>query len=265
MLNLFRNLCLSGIGLRRNFCGIARETELLFDFGSAVRVRGHAPAAKRFKGSLELYFAEQKRKQEAREEAERGEEQDPKRLKTDPDPTPGKTGKVGGSGEEKKKEEQKKKKEEQNIEEKKHEDGKDEDGKGATGAKKEDVVVCQFKKATLVVKAGKLVLRSEKGEKVANHKVLLKVEAGEMKESEDVPSTAPGLFSFESANSLVVDVADAKVMSIGTLAKAKAAAKLFAHASFPKGSPPPKFALTATHSPTLAHDHTHAPGHAYDL
>ena len=242
MQKMFRNLCLSGIGLRRNFCGIARETELLFDFGSAVLVRGHAPAAKRFKGSLELYFAEQKKKQEAREEAERGEEQDPKRLKTDPDPTPGKTGKEGGSGEEKKKEEQKKKKEEQNIEEKKHEDGKDEDGKGATGAKKEDVVVCQFKKATLVVKAGKLVLRSEKGEKVANHKVLLKVEAGEMKESEDVPSTAQGLFSFESANSLVVDAADAKVMSIGALAKAKAAAKLFAHASFPKGSPPPKFA-----------------------
>ena len=125
MQKMFRNLCLSGIGLRRNFCGIARETELLFDFGSAVRVRGHVPAAKRFKGSLELYFAEQKRKQEAREEAERGEEQDPKRLKTDPDPTPGKTGRKGGSGEEKKKEEQKNKKKEQNIDEKKHEDGKD--------------------------------------------------------------------------------------------------------------------------------------------
>ena len=51
------------------------------------------------------------------------------------------------------------------------------------------------------------------------------------------------MFGFESCNTLVVEEGDAaKVMSIGALVEARQAAKLFAHGSFPKGSPPPKCA-----------------------
>ena len=63
---------------------------------------------------------------------------------------------------------------------------------------------------------------------------------GDVKETDG--SHIGPLFSFESANTLVVDSADpTKTVTIGALAKAYKAEKLFAHAPFPKGSPPPKF------------------------
>ena len=218
------------MGLARNFCGVARDTELLFDFGTAVReVTGNALGAKRFKGSLEVFFAEQKKKQEAREAAESAEEPAAKRARTEETPTP-----VPGNDDLPKT----------------TPSPASEQPKPAHTSDPEDLAICQFKKTTVMVnKAGKLIVRAEKGDhKIANKSVLLKCVAGDMKEVSEGEKASEGetpkfLFNFESSNALVVDAADEKqsVKSISTLIKAAGAAKLFAHAQFPKASPPPKF------------------------
>ena len=72
---------------------------------------------------------------------------------------------------------------------------------------------------------------------------MYKCAAGEIKENSSAKGLASTfLFTFESSNTLVVDAGDpSKPLAIGALIKHKQSDKLFAHAGYPKGSPPPKF------------------------
>ena len=113
---------------------------------------------------------------------------------------------------------------------------------GGGGGSHGDIVVCQFKKAAVVIgSAGGLLLRSQKGEQIGNRKILRKVTGGSAKEANEKASGG-FIFAFGSSNSSVIDTDDAgRPTTIGALIKASGADKLFAHGSFPKGAPPPKF------------------------